>query len=596
MKFALFASGGSNDQIDDQIMVQRMLDAQGHRQSRSLVLEDGAIGSAGVSAAGKDVHVFRHPSGNSFAVVCGVTLGSGVAALKAPSDDVLADEERIRNWLTALDGVFCAVWHDRRSGVWLVASDPHGMYPLYIDAKGESLCVASEIRAVALAAPSCRAVNPAGFGALMAMGHMVGNQTMLQGIERVEAATVIRWTAGSGCQSSSPYWALPEADTTVGVAQTADLLAGVLDAEAKVLSASFPEAQVLLSGGYDSRLLVAAVTRQGRRPHAILVQQPEDAAGADKRIARRVARQYRLSRTEWGMPDDFFSTREYLDYVLASGVSTRSLYLFISGVRRVVPVGGQGIWEGLFAGNLLGAGAVSFDFGELLRRRCMTQDGVMWRAGARLFSDAFFTAAMDGIYAAFSAHVDKYGTGAEASCRFNVLERMRNRTGVNPYTAYSDMNICLSLGSSREYWEHTFRLSALLKGDQRLYNTLIERHYPEMNKNPYLSGGKLSNLGTFDTQHVWNWLKCVLPWRVARSAGINFDWQRSRFLARAVELVDMLPDDVCRESVAELRRRGIQSPVDERMAELLLYRIALHCLAHESARPGHYGSAGSLLG
>jgi asparagine synthase (glutamine-hydrolysing) len=594
MKIAVCATG---DAAGDVQAVLAMLEAQGHGPSRVSVLETGSGGAAGVSAAGQDVSVFRHSGGESFVIVCGVAAGHGFTPLQRPGDDILADEERIRPWLCSLEGVFCAVWHHRSCGVWLLVSDPHGAYPLYVHDADRGLCAASEIRAVAAVRSDARRPDPAGMGALAAVGHMLGGATLLRGVTRFPAASLLRLDDhGRGRpQITGPYWQLPAVDTDIGVKRSAEAVAQALHAEAECLVRRFPEAAVMLSGGIDSRLQLALAVRHGAVPRAVIVSQPEHGAGAERRFARRVARQFGLQREEWSVGADFFSSSDYLDYMLASCTGTRSLNLFISGVLRAVPGGQQGVWDGLFAGNLIGGGAVTCTLDELKDRRCRGQDNPAWLACSALFRGDFFEAMMDGVYDAFDRFAREHGSGVDAAARYYALERMRHRTAVNPYMCCSGRNIPLSLGSGRQFWEAVFRLPASLRGGFALYRAVISRHFPEMDRHPYLCADQLLNMGRMDIQRLLCWAADRLPWRLAVAVGLRFEWRRSRYLSRALELAECLPDDVDMDAVQALRRRGIVSLVDMNMAEMLLYRLVLHWIAEDGARPGCYGGAEALL-
>ena len=271
----------------------------------------------------------RH--GASWAAVVGRLHAPGPAS-QAPLEDV--------------DGQFAAIRHDAASGTIELFNDPFGMQALYVCDRGGRTYASTSATALARhlgAAPDAR-----GAALFLRTGRQFGPLTHWDGVRRLDPATVI--TVGPDSRSESTYWR-PEVDERVralSLPETIDHCAyAVLSAVDRNLSGE-PCLQADLTGGFDSRLVTAALARLGL---GFTAQTSGETETADVRIAREVARAGGFDWHQERLPLDWQPDTDALRAAMAWGdgmleVLQLSEVLWLQRERRaaceVVVTGGGG--------------------------------------------------------------------------------------------------------------------------------------------------------------------------------------------------------------------------------------------------------------
>jgi len=156
-----------------------------------------------------------------------------------------------------LDGMFAVAIWDPGSRKLVLSRDLHGIKPLYYLMKGPDLFFASELKAL-LAVPGLpRHLDPQALAGYLAFGCNPYGQSLIQGIRRVPPGTVLAWRLG-GSVSLAPFslrgMAAPLPERALLSAIRASFLAATGD---------LAEADLYLSGGVDSALLLALLSEQG---------------------------------------------------------------------------------------------------------------------------------------------------------------------------------------------------------------------------------------------------------------------------------------------------------------------------------------------
>ncbi|SFF60768.1 asparagine synthase (glutamine-hydrolysing) [Fontimonas thermophila] len=183
--------------------------------------------------------------------------------------------------LERVDGMFAlAVW-DRAQQTLYLARDRFGEKPLYLAWDGRRLTFASQLRALSLADTEPRAPDPAGLRWLLRLGYIPAPWTPLAGAFKLPPGTFLRVTAGdpppraaaelaARCQR---YW---DATAFARVCRTQPPLQDpaqalhlierrLEEAIARRMIADVPLG-AFLSGGIDSSLVVALMSKLSRRP------------------------------------------------------------------------------------------------------------------------------------------------------------------------------------------------------------------------------------------------------------------------------------------------------------------------------------------
>ena len=211
---------------------------------------------------------------------------SGTAAFRSRLLDAIVEGGAAA--IADLDGEYqIALWNCRTRTLQLL-NDRFGALPLYVASSTAGCAFAGGVRGVLMAPgisaePDVDAIREAvSFG-----GYRLGGRTNIRDVWMVPSASVV--TLASGRASATRYWTwsqLPDADATDQRAQTAEAREIWRDAIDKRLAGS-ESPGLTLSGGLDSRAILAEAARQGRRLRALTYGVPHS---DDVRIARRAAR------------------------------------------------------------------------------------------------------------------------------------------------------------------------------------------------------------------------------------------------------------------------------------------------------------------
>jgi hypothetical protein len=461
--------------------------------------------------------------------------------------------------LTKADGALAAaVWCAAEQALHIV-TDFLGLQSLYSD----GTLWASDTKAFSYAA------DPRGWGAFIAHGHPVGEDSLLRGVRRVGDALHITLMADGSCVQKR-HWSLPIFETPHTIAHLCTAFRRAVGQYEAILGDA--SVQLLLSGGYDSRLIAAALDKSRDVQASLLAHEDED-GDADGWIAKRVAAQLDWAVDVSRPQPDFFSSRAYLEHLWSVDGAYPTHGLFIAQVKQHVR--GDAVWEGQLPNVSIRAIHPEGGFAAYDGFKRAKVDHPRWQAAQRLFTaDAFEllrraeAAATTESRAAL--HDDEIGVG-----HWITLNRMRRRAGLNIYQAYAHHAQPLAVGASRQFWSMVQSHPAQQRRSGSLAAQMLHHLNPALARLPLSSGGAL--MGD---------VPLMLKLRVAAGRFLNqrprlarrLDWPRaltpSRFLGSAA-LYDAPHEWIARDTLDALRRS------DDVAAKTLLWHLRSTQWVHE---------------
>lgn len=256
-----------------------------------------------------------------------------------------------------LDGMFAlAVW-DARARTLVLARDRIGKKPLFyaLDGAGR-LTFGSEIKALAACPWITLEPDWPQLASFLTFGYVPHPASAYVGIRQVEPGMLVEFDATAGIARARRYWsALPSPPPLAPDAQT---LAGVrllLGAAVKRRMVSDVPIGALLSGGIDSSIVTALMTKQGDRDvQTFAVGFPDEASFDERGHARAVAEHLGTTHTEFAVRADAVALLDRLvwlhdgPFADSSAVPT---YLVCSAARTRVTVvltgdGGDEVFAG----------------------------------------------------------------------------------------------------------------------------------------------------------------------------------------------------------------------------------------------------------
>jgi hypothetical protein len=472
----------------------------------------GALGSVIVSDRFSSVpSSWEAPSGNRL-LVSGVPIdvsGSVAERLRQAVSAPLPEAIRL---LQGLDGVFAAMlWHAVERKL-VVITDMLGVQPMYMHRRPGLLMFASETKAFAASGAVPAEMNMAAWGAFLAVRHTIADLTLLDGVDRVPAGSTLIYDIEADDLTSTAHWGWPAPGRfeRVDEVPTGDIVDALL-AEIRGYQQHHADAVITLSGGHDSRLLLASVAGTGQRPRALTLSHPDEFFNFEARVAKRLSALHDVPLTIT-RPPRFFASDAYLRYLSAHELASPSLELSIPLLSGVLDAQLGAIWEGLFLGNMLSpASQTAGGFAPYVNKMVLGQDHQQWQIARQVFAPRVVDAMRTGFYEALAKEISRYADDQFGVAQFMARNRMRHRTGPNPSQAFNAKVLAFTPGCSRASWNLVASVPFDLRRDHQLYRHLLARHYPKTLMAPALSGAKLfAAKGGRDLDYyraaVWNWM------------------------------------------------------------------------------------------
>jgi asparagine synthase (glutamine-hydrolysing) len=159
--------------------------------------------------------------------------------------------------LAGLSGSFCLAHYDCRSRELTLANDRLGTRPLFFaTTPNGGLAFATQLSALLTLPGMSRTLDARAAVEFCALQRVLGRKTYHQGIEVLPPASVLRWRDGR--VTITPYWKLRYAPKPGTADEYAEELAAVLQRAVAQISRRGARVAMLLSGGLDARMVVAA--------------------------------------------------------------------------------------------------------------------------------------------------------------------------------------------------------------------------------------------------------------------------------------------------------------------------------------------------
>jgi asparagine synthase (glutamine-hydrolysing) len=163
------------------------------------------------------------------------------------------------------NGMFAfALWDERQEHLML-ARDRLGKKPLYFQRLGNAgIVFASELKALRLHPRVGSSISPVALGHFLSVNYTLTKQSILEGVEKLPAASYLL-VSREGLSTPVGYWdlaaAFREKPQRGSVDETADELAALIDDAVRLRLISDVPLGAFLSGGLDSAIVVAAMSR-----------------------------------------------------------------------------------------------------------------------------------------------------------------------------------------------------------------------------------------------------------------------------------------------------------------------------------------------
>jgi len=507
-------------------------------------------------------NTLRRQDGDVFA-----TIGTPIRPVD-PSriTDVRSAEEN----LPSQDGAFASIYWNEAERKLVVVTDFLGLKPLYLLKRPGELLLASETKAWE-AKP-----DAAGWGAFISFGHTIGDRTLLSGVERVRPGTILVYDASSDSLIERCYWHWPTPKSGADLGGLVDTLEDSVREYAKYEEPG----ELLLSGGFDSRLILCLLKAADIPASALIVEHTEELMDADGRFASAMARRLNYPFRCVRSPRNFFSSSAFIDYLIASDAATPSLYLFISQLAQFIRP--PTVWEGVIPAPTLNTPhQPPGGFNPFLRQECRSSDSAAWNNAREIFSGKFCEMMLEGFQADLRREVARYSDDGYGVSEFIIRNRTRNRTAINPLKVYESENRVFLPGMTRDFFNIAGSISFDIRRNNAMYLELFQRFFPAALSVPIVSGGVLVKPSVWSGSYYINKTRAAIRRFTVNHPSafrrLGYDptaaaFEPSRFLDLKLLLDD---NDPCVDS-ERVRERVRQGILSQNAFKLLFHWRAWH--------------------
>jgi hypothetical protein len=455
-----------------------------------LLFEGGGISMIGNLSFAEEQRWARDVRSGSCLGLCGSVVGfEGEPALL-----LRAFEERGEDLLSELNGTFAFAHYDPTARSLTVVNDRYGFMPLYYcrEQGNGSFLFASEAKAI-LRVVGSRALDWQSVADFFYTGHMTGQKTLFEGIHTMDSGQMLAYRGG--IVEKSKYYEFTSMPLLSPEEVSTEKLATLfLEAVRRRIREDVSNT-VLLSGGFDSRLVLGAMHMLGASPKVVTLEHAELSQGADGRFASLMADRLGLECDLRPTREGLFSSADILEvfYILDGMVPTWGLHgrrLFISEVYPELEGAMGAVWDGLILDDALGGPRHGYEFRESLEEFAEGR-GVNRALLGLILAPREFLAANRGFMRRLHGELAKIPP-SENRFRYFVLEhRMRRRIAANPYQLYSAKVEPVTPGADADFMDYAYRIPDYMKANYRLYIEMMRRHFPVLAEVPIFSGNSL---------------------------------------------------------------------------------------------------------
>ena len=569
MKLAICFGKNFNDQrqiAEKMAKAQCVTELQNHGVYS---VSKGSLACVSTSDRFSSVPLIREGADGNLLMISGVPIHSDGKLDRTLAKVIKGDYRIAARLLSSLDGAFVAVYWDNDNGKLAVVTDFLGLQPAYFLRHDGLFLMASELKGIAASGLVNIEMDPAGWGSFVSFGNTIADVTQLAGVKRMPGATILIYDPQQDLLESSTYWDWPEPspEMTLPDVDTGQLVEFLSD-DVRAYQEHYHGGTVLLSAGFDSRLNLALLERDGTDIDVLIVQNRGHYFGAEGRFAMKTARQFAHGNTRYILPSkSFFSSEDYLNYLVMNEVATPSLNLFISQVGAAISPEMKAVWQGIAPGYTLtnSHSHPPGGFEDYLGKIPVSRDSLSWRAVERVFSTSMANEMYEGFLGLLEKERRRYTDDSFGVLQFIMKNRMANRTGPNPYKVYSNMVLPFTPGVSKEYCDICLKIPYEVKANHQLYRKVFQRHFPRALKVPFCSEKGMVSLQAlapgvwidntlFTFVYYYKRAKTVpqIARYLSRFQGSKHDSTRKSLVGRVLSTVDPDQPELNAEGVIEL--------------------------------------------
>ena len=458
----------------------------------------GGVGRPGESIA--DLHIATNSAGSSCICAGTPVLLQSRGSHEHVTAAHLADPRAV----TEIGGSFVLITWNAVEHTLTIVNDPMGMQPFYESQNGSRRAFASEIKGVLAAGVVDATPDVGGWSGLLFFGHPLNDKTVISNISRFPMGTIAGIDAATGQLTRNNYAVFPQRPASFSsLADSSALLLELLRAEVAAICTVYPRGTLLLSGGFDSRLLLALA--HGLCSLDLFVQHhPDELADMEFRFASTVAARFGERVNASAPARSFFNSQQYLWFLERNELNSSSLYLFIATIAGAVKRSMGSVWDGLAIDPALRFTKANGTLSEYLTQVKTKRATNYLKAAELVFSPGWADALRTAFNEELATIQQKYSDDGFGVWQFSIENRTRARIATNPLQVFDAIVPVITPGLSQAFWQEAVRVDPAFRSDLSLYRRILGTADNRTLSVPIVSGGtyvsmsdRRSSVGTY---------------------------------------------------------------------------------------------------
>ena len=528
--------------------------------------------------------LFRKTQNGDWLLVAGLPISKNKDISILLQHIINGDLLKSSKLLQTLDGAFVAIGYSSKNKKIFVITDFLGMQPCYIYIKRKYLILSNKICSITSAIEEEIQMDPAGWGAFISFGHTIGDLTLVKNVKRLPPAFSAEIDTKSLTISSYSYWKWPEGqkNKTISEIRTDEIIESLKQDCRDYINYHQP-GTILLSGGFDSRLILAILKDIGIEPRALILNHNNELFGLDGRFASKSANVYNIKNDSISTSRSFYSSVDFLDFLRMSEIASPSLYLFISQVAHNLKNYDKAIWTGDAVGPAIKVHQPKGSFNEYIKEKTYDWDSIAWIAARNIFRKPRAEEMYEEFRFSLNKEILKYTDDDIGVTQFVFQNRNRNRTVTNALKVYANYALPFIPGISKKFCNATMCLPYNVKVNGLLARKLLDEHFPQAMTVPIISGTYIYPRRQKDyLNFLYSGINAVQNSKAGKLSDIITKkiftgswngWEESLILTRAIENVNSEHYDLCKEQIEKLQKKKtfLYKGLSYQKRELLFY-------------------------
>jgi len=451
----------------------------------------------------------RHSSGeiysttdersSTYSVICGDILSlngselpqSGRAGRNEINTLLRSLEQSDSDVLGQINGVFVGAYFNPSTKSLTVFNDKYGAMPLYYYCDKDIFVFASEVKAI-LQIARCNEIDWESCADFFYVTHMMENKTLFRNIYALESGAILSYSNSDiVIRKYHDFTATPVLDhEQVSTEKLASLF---VQGVSRRIRKDKPNT-LLLSGGFDSRLILGAMKKLQFSPSIVSLEHANESNGADGKIAAHIAHSLGLE-CDLRPSRRFLSSKDSLEAFFILDGMVPSWDLFIGEVYRELDTELGVVWDGLGLDMALGGtheypveAGDEKNLAKFARRRRVN------RLLLKLILTPDVFHAMDHTFEMrLNDSLERIAVGENRFDNFRLTHKFRRRIAVNPYQLYSSKVEVMTPALDTDFLDYALGIPRSLKASYRLYIDMVTKHFPFLTEIPVISEGAMFN-------------------------------------------------------------------------------------------------------